>query len=73
MIAMEEEPILEADLVDTPSSVATREFNLVLGTTVALSLVFLFLSAVFGGALMDIKFINVKLQIQMEICLRSIS
>ena len=51
---MEEEPILEADLVDTPSSVATREFNLVLGTTVALSLVFLFLSAVFGDAFIDL-------------------
>ena len=31
----------------------TREFNVVLGATLAISLVFLFLSAVFGEALMD--------------------
>ena len=53
MIGMEEDPILEAVLVDRPTSVATREFNIVLGTTVALALVFLFISAVFGDAFIE--------------------
>ena len=32
----------------------TREFNLVLGSTLAVALVFLFVSAVFGSAIMDV-------------------
>ena len=42
---------LESDLIER--SQRSREFNLVLGSTIAVSLVFLFVSAVFGEAVMD--------------------
>lgn len=43
---------LESDLIER--SQRSREFNLVLGSTIAVSLVFLFVSAVFGEAVMDL-------------------
>ena len=42
----------EGDLLER--SQRSREFNLVLGSTIAVSLVFLFVSAVFGEAVMDL-------------------
>ena len=48
--------VLDADLVDADAVAerrTSREFNLVLGSTLAVALVFLFISAVFGEAVMD--------------------
>ena len=48
----EEEPII-AELLEPTNSSATKEFNLILGGTLAISMIFLFLSAVFGDALVN--------------------
>ena len=48
-----DEPI-EVEMKDMVSSSSTKEFNIVLGSTLAISLVFLFLSAVFGETLVNI-------------------
>ena len=47
------EPIV-AELIEPTNSSATKEFNVILGATLAISLVFLFLSAVFGDALVNL-------------------
>ena len=49
----EEEPII-AELLEPTNSSATKEFNLILGGTLAISMIFLFLSALFGDALVNI-------------------
>ena len=46
------EPIV-AELLEPTNSSATKEFNLILGGTLAISMIFLFLSAVFGDALVN--------------------
>ena len=46
------EPII-AELLEPTNSSATKEFNLILGGTLAISMIFLFLSAVFGDALVN--------------------
>ena len=48
----EQEPIV-AELLEPTNSSATKEFNLILGGTLAISMIFLFLSAVFGDALVN--------------------
>ena len=48
-----DEPI-EVEMKDMVSASSTKEFNIVLGSTLAISLVFLFLSAVFGETLVNI-------------------
>ena len=47
------EPIV-AELLEPTNSSATKEFNLILGGTLAISMIFLFLSAVFGDALVNL-------------------
>ena len=47
---MSTDDVHPADLVDSSKSSVTREFNLVFGATLAVSLTFLFVSAVFGDA-----------------------
>lgn len=48
-----DEPI-EVEMEDMVIASSTKEFNIVLGSTLAISLVFLFLSAVFGETLVNI-------------------
>lgn len=48
----DEEPFV-AELMEPTNSSATKEFNLILGGTLAISMIFLFLSAVFGEALVN--------------------
>lgn len=48
----DEEPFV-AELMEPTNSSATKEFNLILGGTLAVSMIFLFLSAVFGEALVN--------------------
>ena len=48
----EQEPIV-AELLEPTNSSATKEFNLILGGTLAISMIFLFLSALFGDALVN--------------------
>ncbi|MGB0377328.1 MAG: hypothetical protein ACPGGE_00795, partial [Poseidonia sp.] len=48
----DEEPFV-AELMEPINSSATKEFNLILGGTLAVSMIFLFLSAVFGEALVN--------------------
>ena len=50
---LEEEPII-AELLEPTNSSATKEFNLILGGTLAISMIFLFLSALFGDALVNL-------------------
>lgn len=47
---MSTDDVHPADLVDSSKSSVSREFNLVFGATLAVSLTFLFVSAVFGDA-----------------------
>ena len=51
---MTEDAPLKAELIESNPSSVTKEFNIVLGTTLAISLVFLFLSAVFGDAFVNL-------------------
>ena len=51
---MTEDAPLKAELIESNTSSVTKEFNIVLGTTLAISLVFLFLSAVFGDAFVNL-------------------
>ena len=48
-----DEPI-EVEMKDMVGASSTKEFNIVLGSTLAISLVFLFLSAVFGETLVNL-------------------
>ena len=51
---MTEDAPLKAELIESNTSSVTKEFNIVFGTTLAISLVFLFLSAVFGDAFVNL-------------------
>ena len=51
---MSKDERIEVEMKDMVSSSSTKEFNIVLGSTLAISLVFLFLSAVFGETLVNI-------------------
>ena len=48
-----DEPI-EVELKDMVRASSTKEFNIVVGSTLAISMVFLFLSALFGDAFVNI-------------------
>lgn len=49
----EDEPV-EVEIKDVVSASATKEFNIVLGSTLAISLVFLFVSAVYGQSFVNL-------------------
>tara|TARA_B100000242_G_scaffold65675_1_gene40594 strand:- start:2007 stop:3896 length:1890 start_codon:yes stop_codon:yes gene_type:complete len=51
---MTSDEVLEVELVDTSTSSVTREFNMVFGATVAVAMVFLFISAFAGEAYMNV-------------------
>lgn len=51
---MDEDAPVKAEFTQTNASSVTKEFNIVLGATLAISMVFLFLSAVFGDAFVNL-------------------
>ena len=50
---MSSEDVIPATLAESSRTSVSREFNLVLGSTLAVALIFLFVSAVFGDALVN--------------------
>ena len=47
---MSSDDVIIAELTESSNASVTREFNLVIGATLAISLAFLFISAVYGDA-----------------------